>query len=295
MPKGLWKQITLTYNPWVNNHWTKERFWDKEDPYADRWTTTHHINEWLDEEDHDKIERLKDTDPDRYKVVGLGEYGIPGGAYFDEFRRDIHTCDSFVLPDHWRRYFAMDYGLDMLAGYWVAVDTVGKAYIYKEVYQSNLIISDAAQEIKRINGKDKIYQWLAPPDLWNRRQETGRSAMEIFTENGVPIGKANNNRVQGWLDLKEWLKPYKDEYGDTTADLVIFRNCTNLIRCLPQVQCDDRDPNDVSTEPHELTHSIDAIRYFVSGRPAPTAVAKVKSKSNFWTQTNDDQGGLMEW
>ncbi len=23
MPDGLWKQITLTFNPWVNSHWTK--------------------------------------------------------------------------------------------------------------------------------------------------------------------------------------------------------------------------------------------------------------------------------
>jgi len=270
MPEGLWKQVTLTYNPWVNSHWTKDRYWDNEYPDTFRLTTTFKCNEWLDEQDREKIEDLEFTNPERYKVVGLGEYGIPGGTYFDEFRTDIHVIEPFPIPEHWRRYTTKDYGLDMLANYWIAVDTHGKAYVYKELYESNLIISDAAKRIKEVNGDDKIYEKYAPPDLWNRRQETGKSAAEIFEDNGEWLTKANNNRVQGWYNLKEWLKPYRDEQGILTADLVIFKNCVNLIRTLPQLQHDEKDPNDVATEPHELTHGPDGIRYFVAGRPTPT-------------------------
>lgn len=275
LPDDLWKQITITYNPWVNTHWTKDRFWDNEDPEAFTITTTYKCNEWLDDADRKLIEDLEENDPERFKVVGLGEYGIPGGAYFDEFRRDIHVIDPFIVPQDWRRYRVLDYGLDMLACYWVAVDGQNKSYFYKELYQSGLIISDAAAAIKKLTlDNEKIHSTLAPPDLWNRRQETGKSAADLFRENGVTLTKCNNDRVQGWYNLKEWLKPYEDEQGIKTASLVITSNCKNLIRCLPQIQRDEKDPNDCSIQPHEVTHSCDAARYFTAGRVVPN-IAKV--------------------
>lgn len=280
MPQGYFKQITITYNPWVNSHWTKTRFWDNEFPDTFRLTTTYQCNEWLDDGDRERIDNLQYTAPERYKVVGLGEYGIPGGVYFDEFRTDIHVIDSFIIPNHWRRYRTIDYGLDMLACYWIAIDEHQKAYVYKELYQSNLIISDAAQKIIEYTN-ETIYETLAPPDLWNRRQETGKSASEIFLDNGVFLVKSDNSRVQGWLNVKEWLKPYEDEQGILTANLVITKNCTNLIRCLPQIQADEKNPNDVATEPHELTHSCDSIRGFLAGRPRPTIKPKPKQIYNF--------------
>jgi phage terminase large subunit len=296
MPKGLWKQITITYNPWVNSHWTKKRFFDNEDPEAFTLTTTYKCNEWLDEADRKLINDLQATNPERYKVVGLGEYGIPGGTYFDEFRADIHVIEPFIIPDTWRRYITIDYGLDMLAAYWIALDTHNKAYVYKELYQSGLIISDAAKAIlERTN--ERIYQHLAPPDLWNRRQETGKSAAELFNDNGVRLVKSNNNRVQGWYNLKEWLKPYDDEQGIKTASLVITKNCTNLIRCLPQLQRDEKDPNDVANEPHELTHGPDAIRGFVCGRPCPAIEQPKKKPDPLWMFHNkQNQGGeFIQW
>lgn len=168
----------------------------------------------------------------------------------------------------------MDYGLDMLAGYWIAVDTCGRAYVYREVYESGLIISEAARKICE-NTAEEVYANIAPPDLWNRRQDTGKSAAQIFAENGVPLISAKNDRVQGWYNLKEWLSPGLDETGQPCAPLRIFSNCTNLIRTLPSVTVDPKNPNDVASTPHELTHAPDAIRYFVAGRPVPAANIRV--------------------
>jgi len=275
VPEGYFKQITLSFNPWVNTHWTKDRFFDNTDPDAFTLTTTYKCNEWIDDADRKLIEDLAVTNPERYKVVGLGEYGIPGGAYFDEFRTDIHVVQPFIIPEEWRRYITLDYGLDMLAAYWITIDNHNKAYVYKELYQSGLIISDAATAIRaKIN--ENIRNIIAPPDLWNRRQETGKSAAELFGDNGLYLIKADNDRVQGWYNLKEWLKPYSDEQEIQTANLVIFKNCVNLIRTLPQLQCDEKDPNDVANEPHELTHGPDAIRYFFAARPRANKVNKPK-------------------
>ena len=289
MPEGLWKQITITYNPWVNAHWTKDRFFDNEDPLAFTLTTTHKCNEFLDQADHDKIEALQYTDPDRYKVVGLGEYGIPGGTFFDEFRTDIHVMDAFPIPAHWDRYTVTDYGLDMEATLWIAIDERGRAYAYKESYKSNLIISEAAHEILRINNGDRIFCHYAPPDLWNRRQETGKSAFEIFAENGLPFAKSDNNQENGCMAAKEWLKVRETRCeftGETkrTADFRFFKNCVNAIRCIPQVQTDEKNPNIYSKTPHELTHIVDAFRYFAIMRTSPSAeqAKKKRLKSTYF-------------
>ena len=182
----------------------------------------------------------------------------------------------------------MDYGLDMLAGYWIAVDNSGRAYVYREIYESGLIISDAAKRICAAGG-ERTYANIAPPDLWNRRQDTGKSAAEIFAENGVPLVAAQNSRVQGWYNLKEWLSPFRDETGEMCASLRIFSNCTNLIRTLPAVTVDGKNPNDVAREPHELSHAPDAIRYFVAGRPCPATSIRTEdgSRPEFDRQIED--------
>lgn len=303
MPEGLWKQITITYNPWISSHWTKNRYWDGECPEnVFRLTTTHKCNEFLDQADHDKIEELAITNPQRYKVVGLGEYGMPGGTFFDEFSESVHVVKPFVIPKEWRRYRVLDYGLDKLACYWVAIDYQGKAFIYKEVWESNLIISQAAKRILDMTLADEtIYQTIAPPDLWNRRQDTGKSAAQIFQENGVYLTIANNEREQGCLDLKEWLFVYeaKDEQtGETnkTANLKIWNNCYNLINSLSNIQKDEKNPNVYAVEPHDLTHSIDALRYFVAGRPYPPRM-EVKKKNNLWMFQSQEntRSGLDIW
>ena len=113
---------------------------------------------------------------------------------------------------------------------------------------------------------EKIYQYLAPPDLWNRRQETGKNVADIFYENGIRLTKAPNRRIPGLICIKEFLKLVPDEFGGNTAKLKIFNNCTNLIRCIAAIQADEKDPSDVADKPHELTHAVDSLRYYCATR-----------------------------
>ena len=273
-------RMYFTCNPGgIGHSWMKRLFIDKD--YRNKEDksnyefipSTVYENKFLMTNNPEYVENLENLPEMRKRAMLYGDWDAFEGQYFSEFDRDIHVIDSFVIPDHWRKYITLDYGLDMLAAYWVAVDTHQKAYVYKELYQSNLIISDASKAIKDMT-IEPIYQTLAPPDLWNRRQETGKSAADLFRENGIQLIKSNNNRVQGWYNLKEWLKPYDDEQQIKTASLVITKNCLNLIRTLPQLQCDERNPNDVANEPHELTHGPDAIRGYVCGRPRAGAIKK---------------------
>jgi phage terminase large subunit len=281
-------RMYYTANPGnVGHTWFKRLFIDRDYRGSERPEDYVFIparvydNKVLMDTNPEYVQTLENLPEDLRRAHLEGDWDVFAGQYFPEFSREIHVIEPFDLPGDWRRYITIDYGLDMLAAYWVAVDGQNKAYVYKELYQSDLIISEASKRIKEVTGKDKIYCRYAPPDLWNRRQETGKSAADLFRENGVSLVKANNDRVQGWYNLKEWLKPYDDEQGVRTAHLVIFKNCVNLIRCLPQLQRDEKDPNDVATEPHELTHGPDAIRYFIAGRPKPNAQPKPEPHYNF--------------
>lgn len=276
------KQIKSSTNPGSKGHaWVKARFIDNKIPekvYTDDLGRKKVFipakvqeNTFLMDADPNYIQRLEQLPEDQRRALLDGDWDVFEGQYFTEFSRDLHVINSIEIPSHWRRYITLDYGLDMLACYWIAVDTHGKAYVYKELYQSNLVISDAVEAIKSMmaEGED-IHDIFAPPDLWNRRQETGKSAADLFGEYGLRLYKASNDRIQGWYNLKEYLKPYSDEQGIQTANLLIFSNCVNLIRCLPQLQHDEKKPNDIANDPHEITHAPDAIRYFIAGRPATT-------------------------
>lgn len=263
------KRMYLTCNPggvgheWVKRLFVTRQYRASENP-ADYTFIKAKVydNKALIETDTGYVQMLENLPDDLRRAWLDGDWDAFAGQYFSEFNRDVHVCAPFPIPAHWRRYITLDYGLDMLAAYFIAVDEQMRAYVYNEVYQPDLIISNAAEAIRVRMDEHKIQAVLAPPDLWNRRQETGRSVADIFYENGLPLTKTSNDRVDGWMAVKEWLKPYADEQGNRTAKLQIFENCVNLIRTLPAVQHDEKDPNDVANQPHELTHAPDALRGF---------------------------------
>lgn len=226
-------------------------------------------NIWLMKNDPGYIKRLENLSEDEFQKLRYGNWDTFDGQFFDEWDRELHVIRPFEIPASWRRYFAMDYGLDMLAGYWIAVDEADNAYVYREIYQPNLVISAAAESIKAKQGDDIPEDLVAPPDLWNRRQDTGKSVAEIFAEHGLLLRKVSNDRVQGWLDLKEWLKVRTNEFGERKPKLRIFDNCTEIIRTLPALIHDERKYNDISDKIHEYTHGPDALRYWAASRPRP--------------------------
>ena len=237
-------------------------------------------NPFLMEADPEYEERLKNLPHDVYIALREGNWDYYVGQYFTEFKREIHVCAPFEIPDYWRRYVALDYGLDMLAAYWIAVDEADNATVYREVYEPNLIIPQAAKRLREANGGEYITAWFAPKDLWNRRQETGRSVADIFAEEGVYLDQVSNGRIAGWYELKRRLEPVPDEFGALRPRLRMFDTCVNLIRTLPALQHDEKHPNDCATEPHEVTHAPDALRYFCDGCPLPARIPDGRDRDN---------------
>ena len=263
----------------VGHSWVKKRFIDIGPPGKIHSTrngkrlfipSTVFENRALMKNDPEYVRRLLELSEKDRKQLLEGDWDTNEGQYFSEWKRETHVMRPFDIPKRWRRYFAMDYGLDMLAGYWIAVDDFENAYVYREIYKSGLIISEAAKQILEAQGDDVPDIYIAPPDMWNRRQDTGKSVAELFYEQGILLFKASNDRVQGWYCLKEWLHPRKDEFGEIKPKLRIFENCTEVIRTLPALVFDRKNPNDVGDSVHEYTHAADALRYWAAARPMST-------------------------
>lgn len=288
------KRMYLTCNPGgVGHEWVKRLFIDKHYKQGENKEDYTFIrasvydNKVLMTKDPGYVEMLE-TLPKGLKEAWLfGNWDVFEGQYFPEWNYDIHTCEPFPIPSNWTRKTAMDYGLDMFAHYHIAEDEKGEAYVWREIYQSGVVVSDAAQMVKDIEkGESEEYvKRIAPPDLWNTQSISGTSTAHMFMQNGLNLTRANNDRIDGWLALKELMKVYTDDKGVKRSKLHIFRNCVNLIRCIPLAQYDDKNPCDVANQPHEITHSLDALRYYaISHRSKANPLPGNKPKLVEWTE-----------
>lgn len=273
------KRMYITCNPggighqWVKRLFIDRRFRRSENPEEDENPEDYRFipatvedNEVLLKHSPQYLKMLSALPENIRRAHRYGDWDALGGAYFPEFERGVHTCAPFAIPERWVRYRAFDYGLDMLACYWIAVDYEGKAWVYRELKKSGLIVSEAAELIRSMTlPQEQIAATFAPPDMWSTQKDTGKTMAEVFTINAVPLLRANNNRVQGWLQVKEYLRQPK---------LVIFDDCRGLIEDMQAIQADENNPNDCAKQPHEVTHSCDAIRYFCQSRSLPAEAAQ---------------------
>jgi phage terminase large subunit len=275
------KQIKSTGNPGgVGHSFIKERFIDK-GKWGERFDDSEgrsyifiparvQDNHYLMRADKNYLKRLNQLPEYEKKRLLYGDWDAFEGRYFPEFYRQTHILKPFEIPKHWTRFRSLDYGLDMTACLWWAVDEQGRAFIYREFYEKNLNLSQAAKAIlKHSLEGEKIEYTVASPDLWNRRQETGLSGFQIMTEAGLEgLIRANDNRIAGWRALREWLTPFEDEIGVKRARLSFFDGaCPNLVRCLPLLQFSPTNAEDCANNPHEITHAPDSLRYGIMSRP----------------------------
>ena len=280
---GYPKAIKSTSNPGgVGHSWVKKRFVDlltPDRPAAIDGMTRVFIparvtdNRFLMDSDPQYVDRLKALDERDRRALLDGDWDLAEGRFFSDFDKSLHVVEPFPLPDGTRYYVSLDYGLDMLAAYKLAVTPDGSAYAVAEVYEgkdnggNGLIVSKAAKRIRALCADDGIRAVFAPPDLWSRQKDSGSSIASLFFQCGVSLTRVSASRVAGWMALKEWLKP------ESGPRLRIFACCKNLIRAMSLLQCDAYEPADCAGTPHELTHAPDALRYFVSGSPRPPAVS----------------------
>lgn len=109
-PPPLFKQTTLTFNPWNEHHWLKRRFFDAQADNVRTYTTTYLCNEWLDDTDKAVFARMQRDNPRRYRVAGLGDWGVADGLVYDRWEVREFDVDKARRIPLIRSAFGLDYG-----------------------------------------------------------------------------------------------------------------------------------------------------------------------------------------
>lgn len=206
---------------------------------------------------------------------------VPGGAYFPEVRYDTHVVDE-MPAGNLRRYVCIDYGFDMFACHWIAVDENNNAVIYREYDAKDMTIGSVCDVMRTLSAGEHIEMYLAPPDLWSREQITGKSRAQHFYEGGISLTKTSNDFPAGCAGMKEWLKPVEVDGQMRSRLSFLDGKAPNLYRCLQKIQKDKNRPNVYAKEPHDLTHDPDSLRCFCVYWTSP-AKASPKKKKKKWT------------
>ena len=280
------KRIYLTCNPggighsWVKRLFIDRRFHQNEDPLEYRFVSAMvYDNEVLLKSDPSYVEQLKAL-PQRLRDAWLyGKWDVFEGQFFSEFDESKHVIEADAIPKNTKRYLAFDYGLDMLAVLLLAKDGEDNLYVERELCCQNLTLGEAAEKIADFASGLGVEYAVASPDLWNRRQDSGKSGFEIMQSvRAMPLMiAADDRRIPGWRALKEYLS-----FREGKPRLYICRCCSNLISSMQALLCDKNRIEDASSEPHSITHTPEALRYAVMSRLQKPDSDAEKSQFSFF-------------
>ncbi|MGG3572856.1 PBSX family phage terminase large subunit [Bacillus gobiensis] len=151
LPSGYFKQITLTFNPWNEKHWLKRRFFDVQQKNILAMTTNYLCNEFLGADDRELFEWMKKHNPRRYKIEGLGEWGIAEGAIFTNWREFAFDKSEIIKRPGVKSAFGLDFGftVDPTAFPASVVDPKNREiFIFDEIYEKGLLNNEIADAIK---------------------------------------------------------------------------------------------------------------------------------------------------
>ncbi len=276
IPPPLYKQTTITFNPWSETHWLKKRFFDVPNPNVETFSTNYLCNEFLDRTDLAVFERMKQTNRRKYEVAGLGNWGISEGLVFENW-----SVGQLHIPSEeeymWKSFFGLDYGYSNDPTAFVAFKAnpiTKQIYIYNEFYQKRMLNCDIAERIKALGyAKERIRADCAEPksndDL--RRLGIGRI---------TPSVKGRDSILNGISAICEY-------------QITVNPACVNMIRELSSYVYDDkRTENGLKMPKDSENHLCDALRYaFEDVKFFKPTLNKKKSAHQSGITKNDFNGG----
>lgn len=219
-----------------------------------------------------------------------GDFDILAGQFFTEYNQSVHMIEPFDIPNDWKRICSLDYGYGSYSSLgWWAVSPDNEIIRYREVYVSQHSYSDLAREyVSRMGGNEVVSHIVCDPAIWNKdgHSDYGLSGAEIFektvkdlTGKTPTLVRANNDRVQGWAQMREDLKIHPNAEGLPTARLKVFNTCFDWHRTIELQVHSERNPEDLDTTLED--HAMDETRYLCMDRPKPTITAAQKEDMFF--------------
>lgn len=254
VPPGLFKQITLTFNPWNEHHWIKHRFFDAApDPDILAMTTNYTCNEWLDAADKKVFETMKRNNPRRYRVAGLGDWGIVEGLVYENWEERLFSIDEVRKMPGVKSAFGLDFGYanDPTALFCGLIDTSSKTlWVIDEIYKrgmSNEDIADAV--IKAGYSKERIRADSAEPKSIDRLYALGLAHIRRARKGKDSI----NNGIDFIQDYKIFIHP----------------RCTNFLTEIGNYtwDTDTKTGKKLNRPIDDFNHLMDAMRYALEEYP----------------------------
>lgn len=241
-PEGLFKQITLTFNPWNEKIWIKKRFFDVEDPDILAITTNYLCNEWLSPADKQVFEKMKTQNPRRFNVAGLGNWGVVEGLVYENWKEQSFTLKEI---EHCKSAFGLDFGYtnDPSAFFVGFIDVENKRlYVWDEFYEKGLSNKKIYELIDQMGySKERITGDSAEPKSIDELKGMG---LHIT---GAKKGKDSvNNGIQWIQDL----------------EIIIHPRCVNFLTEISNYTWDvDRFGKKLNVPIDDFNHLMDAMRY----------------------------------
>lgn len=241
-PEGLFKQVTLTFNPWNERHWLKKRFFDEPDENTLAITTNYLCNEWLSEEDKKVFEDMKIRNPRRYQVAGLGNWGIVDGLVYENWKEE-----TFELEDvqNYISAFGLDFGYtnDPSAFFVGFLDKANKRlYVWDEFYEKGLSNKAIANKIIEMGySKERIVADSAEPKSIDELKGLGIRAF--------PAKKGKDSIMNGI----QWIQD---------LEIIIHPRCVNFLTEISNYTWDkDKFDKKLNKPIDDFNHLMDAMRY----------------------------------
>lgn len=245
LPPYLWKQWMITFNPWNEHHWLKKRFIDvKNDPDILAITTNYKCNEWLDEADLRLFDNMKEKNPRRYQVAGLGNWGIVDGLVYENWKEEKFTLDQVINCDSVN---GIDFGYtnDPAAVFIGFIDTENKKlYVWDEIYKKGLSNKKLYEEIENVHYQKKSFTAdCAEP-----------KSIDELRGYGLRVEKSQ----KGKDSITHGIQYIQD------FEIIIHPRCVNFITEIGNYTWDeDRLGNKINRPIDDFNHLMDAMRYAV--------------------------------
>ncbi len=261
VPPPLFKQTTLTFNPWSENHWLKARFFDREDPQVLAMTTDYRCNEFLDDTDRARYARMREQNPRQYAVAGLGQWGHSEGLVFENWVVEAFSRGE-LRREGLRHVFGLDYGYanDPTAFIAAAVDEANKRiYVYDEHYATRMLNGDIAAMITAKGyQKERIRADSAEPKSNDDLRRLGISRIQ-------PARKGADSVNAGIARLQEYRLLVHPRCVHTAAELGAY--------CW---QSGGREGEYINRPADRDNHLMDALRYAMEDAPRGVKAEKAR-------------------
>jgi phage terminase large subunit len=261
LPEGYFKQITMTLNPWSEKHWIKKRFFDAVgDPDILAITTTYLCNEFLGLDDLAMFEKLKIVNSRRYRIEGLGEWGISEGLIYDNWEEVDFDYHEIAVKPRIKSAYGLDFGYtnDPTGFIGLLVDVEGKEmWIYDEHHEKGMSNMKIAETI--------VYKGCAKERIIADSAEP--KSIDEIKRLGIVRIKAAQKGKDSILNGIQWIQDFK---------IHVHPKCPNTIIELSNYVWDNKDGVMVNRPIDDYNHLMDALRYAVEPIRKPKGVSVLK-------------------